>query len=79
MGYWLEMGVWVYKCGNIDIVCMVLKVLDFLEFKCLKKELEEVCGYFVDIFNKLNVCVFEKLEVGGSSICLYNNCMFILY
>eukprot|EP00105_Crassostrea_gigas_P009739 XP_011424812.1 PREDICTED: uncharacterized protein LOC105326458 [Crassostrea gigas] len=78
-GHRSEMGVRAYKRGNTDIACTVSKALDPPELKCPKKEPEEACGHLVDISNKMNVRVPEKLEAGGSSTYSYNNCTFISY
>lgn len=78
-GHRSEMGVRAYRRGNADIACTVSKALDPLEPKCPKKEAEEACGHLMDISNKMNVRVPEKLEAGGSSTCSLNNCTFISY
>lgn len=80
-GHWSEMRVRAYKRGNADIACTGSKALDPPEPKCPKKEPEGACGHLVDISNKMNVRVPEKMEAGarGSSTCSYNNCTFISY
>lgn len=74
-----EIRVRAYKRGNADIACTVSKALYSPEPKYPKKEFKEDCEHLVDISNKLNVRVPEKLKTGGSSTCLFNNCTFILY
>lgn len=80
-GHRSEMGVRAHRSGNADIACTVSKAfnLDPPEPKCPKKEPKETYGHLVDISNKLNVRVPEKLEAGASSTCSNNNCTFISY
>lgn len=79
MGHRSEMWVRAYKCGNTDFACAVSRTLDPPEPKYQKKEPEEAFGHLVEIFNKLNVSVPEKLDAGGSGSCSFNNCTFISY